>query len=206
MKKVLAFLFICLSCTMMFAQTHWTSTDAPDYEGNYMVIAAVIMIDGVEQFNDNLELAVFVDEENGACRGVKYPPRTLPNGRKYYSTSVFGQTGETYTYKLYDHATEQELPYEVVFTEDYPQLSFVGDGSFGALRTPWEVYFVSGATEPITKDIIGYNAEGGGWYLLSSPVGALQNANLVDNMVTGNFDLYYFDQTGDDEGNEWINY
>ncbi len=206
MKKVLAFLLICLSSTMVFAQeTHWTAVPAPDYDGLYMTVATVILINGEEQFNPDLEIAVF-SEVNGECRGVKYPPRQLPNGRQYYSISVFGGPLDgMYNYKLFDHGTGEEIEATVEFSEDYPQLSYVTLGSYGALRTPWEVNFITSATEPITKDIVGYN-NGGGWYLLSSPVGALENANMVTNMVTGNFDLYYFDQTGDDEGNEWINY
>ena len=209
MKKVLAFLFICLSSTVMFAQAHWTPLVAPEYDGDYMAINASIFINDVEQFDDNLELAVFVDLGNGElgeCRAVRYPARVLPNGVYYYSLTVKGQENELYTFRLYDHGLDQELDYEVVFPADYPQLDYQHGESIGALRNPWHACFVSGATEPITKEIIGYEQENGGWYLISSPVGALDNAEMVENMVEGTYDLYYFNQAGDDDGNEWINY
>ena len=56
-----------------------------------------------------------------------------------------------------------------------------------------------------TLEIQGYedDANEGGYYLIASPV----TVDLTNHeMTTGDFDLYYFDQVGDDEGNEWMNY
>ena len=51
-------------------------------------------------------------------------------------------------------------------------------------------------------DIIGYEAgSDGGYYLIASPV-TVNPAN-VQGMTTGNFDLYYFDES---KASEWINY
>ncbi len=58
----------------------------------------------------------------------------------------------------------------------------------------------------LTIDGVGEeNWEGGkgGYYLIASPV----NVDLTNHdMTTGEFDLYYFDQVGDEDGNEWMNY
>lgn len=43
-----------------------------------------------------------------------------------------------------------------------------------------------------------------GYYLIASPVTV--DPSEVDGMTEGDFDLYYYDQAGDGEGNEWINY
>lgn len=64
-------------------------------------------------------------------------------------------------------------------------------------------------TETYTLDITGYTdvTEGNnnkGYYLIASPVTV--DPSEVDGMTEGDFDLYYFDQAGDGEGNEWINY
>ena len=204
MKKVLVFLLVCLSSTVLFGQTHWTKVNAPDYGGIYMNINTVIVIDGVEQQDANLEFGVFtIDEVTGkyVCRGVKYPPRTLPNGRVYYATGVYGQTGESYIYAVYDHATGDSLCLETVFTEDYPQVSFEPNGMFGALRTPWEAHFIT-VSSGIEKDIAAYEGESDRWYLISSPVGEV-NPEDVTNMLENNYDLYYFDQAADSL--EWIN-
>jgi len=186
----------------MFGQdAHWTKVNAPDYGGIYMNINTVIVIDGVEQQNTSLEFGVF-DVATGECRGVKYPPRTLPNGRVYYATGVFGQAGESYTYAVYDHATGDSLSLAVVFTDAYPQLSFGPNDTYGALRTPWEAHFVT-VSGGIEKDIAAYEGESDRWYLISSPVGEV-NPEDVTNMFSNNYDLYYFDQAAGD-GLEWIN-
>ncbi|MBQ1585281.1 MAG: fibronectin type III domain-containing protein, partial [Muribaculaceae bacterium] len=47
------------------------------------------------------------------------------------------------------------------------------------------------------------NENNSGYYLIASPV----NVDLTNHeMTTGDFDLYYFDQVGDEDGNEWMNY
>ena len=65
--------------------------------------------------------------------------------------------------------------------------------------------FTSPATTGITKDIVGYDNEGGGYYLIASPVGEV-NPDNVDKMKSNTYDLYWFKQDGDDEGKEWMNY
>ena len=55
--------------------------------------------------------------------------------------------------------------------------------------------------KPITKEIIG-----GQWYLISSPVGNV-TPTAVDNMTEDQtYGLFTFDQEGDAEGREWLNY
>jgi hypothetical protein len=56
-----------------------------------------------------------------------------------------------------------------------------------------------------TLTIEGYEDDNnaGGYYLIASPV----TVDLTNHdMTTGDFDLYYFDQVGDEDGNEWMNY
>jgi len=69
------------------------------------------------------------------------------------------------------------------------------------------------ATETHTLTINGYGSSTtGGWYLIASPV-AVNPANVegmtIENPEDPNysdFDLYYFDQTGGQNGKEWKNY
>ena len=203
MKKVLVFLLMCLSSTVMFAQTptpHWTATVAPGNDGNYMTFNAVIQIDGEEQYNTNLELALF-ETVGGVCRGTKFPPRTLPNGRVYYSVSTYGEANEMYTFRVYDHENEMELPLEVVWLDDWPQPVYNTNG-YGALRNPFIANFIT-VSSGIEKDIAAYESVSDRWYLISSPVGEV-NPEDVTNMLSNNYDLYYFDQEAGD-GLEWIN-
>ena len=55
-----------------------------------------------------------------------------------------------------------------------------------------------------TKDITAYT-DNSGYYLIASPVGNVL-ASEVTNLVDGTYDLYLFDQVGDAEGKQWINY
>lgn len=65
--------------------------------------------------------------------------------------------------------------------------------------------------------INGHNGGAGGWYLIASPVTELtpsdDNGFLTDSYgsnipdgASGTYDLYYFDQTGGENGKEWKNY
>ena len=56
-----------------------------------------------------------------------------------------------------------------------------------------------------TLDVAGYGNSDGGYVLIASPVGTVSPEN-VDNMLSNAYDLYRFDQNGDAQGNEWINY
>ena len=61
----------------------------------------------------------------------------------------------------------------------------------------------------LTKDITGYGTGTGNYCLIASPVGTIDVAN-VDNLLENDFDLYYFDQSGEGDDTydflEWINY
>ena len=68
-------------------------------------------------------------------------------------------------------------------------------------------HILLGIKYTFTKEITAYT-EDGGYYLIASPVGEV-NPTEVSNMITDpaeNYDLFYFDQKGDDDGYEWINY
>ena len=61
------------------------------------------------------------------------------------------------------------------------------------------------------KEITGYGTGNGNWYFISSPFSGRTlyhesgTWSRVDNMLTGEYDLYAFDAT-DEDGKEWINY
>ena len=213
MKKILVFLLICLSSITLFAQSaHFEIIKPEGQSGDNMFINAVIVINGEEQANTALELGVF-DAATGECRGTKYPPRQLPNGRIYYAVPVFALTGDLLTYRLYDHDSEMELEYEVEFTEDYPQVAWEANATYGALRSPWNVFFVSSESTVYTRDILGYGEDNFnstlGYYLIASPIGEVSpnNAEQVEGMIfeenPDDYDLYGFKQS---EELEWQNY
>ena len=93
---------------------HWTPVSAP-YEEN-MPLTCVVQINGVEQQGTTLELGAFCD---GECRGSQMAVYFEPEQRYIYQMIVFGEEGDMLTFRLYDHATQQELdlvaPEAIVF-------------------------------------------------------------------------------------------
>ena len=58
------------------------------------------------------------------------------------------------------------------------------------------------APEQYTRTITGYGTGTGNWYLIASPIGDVAPTE-VTNMLSNNYDLFYFD---DAKENEWVNY
>jgi hypothetical protein len=85
-----------LSNGWLFAN-HWTPNDS-EYEDN-MTLTGVIQIDGVEQQSTALEVGVFCGEE---CRGSGYPTYFFPAQRYVIQLLVFGESGDSLTFKLFD--------------------------------------------------------------------------------------------------------
>ena len=56
--------------------------------------------------------------------------------------------------------------------------------------------------EQYTRTITGYGTGTGNWYLIASPIGNVAPTE-VTNMLSNNYDLFYFD---DAKENEWVNY
>ena len=75
----------------------------------------------------------------------------------------------------------------------------------GAGCTDWSEVATFTTLEGYTKDITAYSGDGG-WYLIASPVTANVTPAADNGFLTSNYDLYYFNQDGDSDGNEWINY
>jgi hypothetical protein len=120
---------------------HWTPESA-NYSDN-MALYSVIMIDGIEQRSDMLELGAFC---NGECRGSAIAEEFELTHRYLAMLTVFGETGDLITFKLYDHNTEQEL--EVAPTST---IVFYLDG-YGTPAEPYELNFISSVEISATVD------------------------------------------------------
>ncbi len=135
MKKTLVFILACFFGTTMLAQeTHWkASNEGADLYS--MTMTCEVYFEGIAQTNLNLEIGAFAGD---VCRGVKYPPRTLPNDHVVFQLGCYGAEGETFTFKLYDHSTNLEL--NVVCRQD--GFVYTENGSFGTVRNPFVLDFV----------------------------------------------------------------
>ena len=221
-------------CGSIFAQASVYGTHWPDFIynfGNNSGLTAAFAIDGVVITDQDpgweaYEVAFFVGDE---CRGHKNfltNDNVLEYGDPYPITPgsaiCFNEPGELVTFQMWDHIngilyTECEVtwldePFEIITGPDYMYAWTDEDNGY----MPIILNFASPET-PITgieKTIVGYNDEGieDMWYILSSPIGSI-NAGDVTTKVTnliGNdedpYDFYYFNQVGDNDGKEWMNY
>ena len=115
---------------------HWT---AESYQ-NSMFMIGVVQIDGVEQALATLELGAFC---NGECRGSEFPVEE--DGRWLYFMNIGGNDGDDITFRLYDHALEQELNLYCFNTIPFEIYGLIG------IDDPYEVLFSS--TFTISADV-----------------------------------------------------
>ena len=123
-------------------------------------MTGVVLIDGVEQHTDELEVGVFCGTE---CRGTNMASYFPPTDRYIVMLTIYGNNGDNLTFKLYDHDTEQELelisPSTVTFNTDgygtpiVPyELNFTSTVSITATVTPAGAGTVTGAGEYFPGD------------------------------------------------------
>jgi hypothetical protein len=193
MKKVLftilglfLFAFVGMAQNLHYEPLHNT-------EGN-MDADGFVYIDGVKQSSEQLELGVFVGD---ICRGAALPS-DYGDGLEYFFI-ISGESGDVFTFKLYDHSIGQELDLECTCSGTFSDGSHLGSWPDDL----FEFTFVTPTPQPTTYElpITGYTGTADRYYLISSPIGEVRPAE-VEGMTTGAFDLYYFDQA---QQLEWIN-
>ena len=227
MKRLLLTLIMSLAfCGSIFADDDlWNPNGHESYwEFNYhdyqmqKPFVAAIQIDGQIVTADfpncfDLEVAAFVgDDECRANQEYLYngyveeygDPFPILDGFALY----FTEQGDQIYFKMYDHLNNVLYENCTITLLGEEIAVYTGEEHMEGWwdpENPIMLCFTSPETESITKTIIGYDEEGGGWNLISSPVGQVPVAD-VNNMTINDFDLYSFDQIGDEEGNEWMNY
>lgn len=143
------------------ADNHYWHTDYTLYSNN-LSIRVMIFIDGVEQRNENIEIAAFCGDE---LRGNERTVHVTGNNPTYgevdsylAALTVIGNDGDVITFKLYDHSTETEYemfsnetitfetnavhgnpydPFHLTFTIPHPNNTFTGSGSWNDASN-WE--------------------------------------------------------------------
>lgn len=117
------------------AQTYWQPIDPPGSAGMTATLTAVIVLDGNEQYSDQLEVGVFCGEE---CRGASLASYVAQLDRYYVFLSVFGVEGEEDGFRLYDHVSQMEM--NVSCDQVYV---YHNDSNLGTVFEPYEIVFES---------------------------------------------------------------
>lgn len=82
----------------------------------------------------------------------------------------------------------------------YVAFKFAGVGTSGRM---WYVDNVGVYCKSYPNEVQGYTANTDGWRLIASPLAETILANDVLNMTTGDFDLYRFNQSADNQWENW---
>ena len=142
MKKILTSLTLLFAlCPFVFGQNYDYYFDKPITGNvNNMHITAIIYVDGVEQTDQNIELAAFYNDEVRG-RDYRYEHIDVPGHGNYYARmiAILGNDedyGATMYLKAYNHETNEELTTNYTFT--YRHFAEIG-----SLTIPEKIYFES---------------------------------------------------------------
>ena len=161
MKKLLLIMIFVSALGFSNAQqaNHWTTITGTQYN---LTMSGVISIDDVAQTSTMLEIGAFCGDE---CRGSARAQFFPPTGDYVVSLTVVSnqQSGETITFRLYDHGTQQEFP-----TESVNSITFNANANFGEMGNWYPFAFVEGANEyeitVLANPLAGGTVTGGGTY------------------------------------------
>ncbi len=216
MKRLLLTVIASLAlCGSIFAQSQVTESHWPDFNyhayDNHFTLVAFIQIDGnyvaIDGNWEFLEMAAFVDD---VCRGTQV---MIYDGDDYPIVDdmsiYYDNPDEPLTFGLYDHSTGQSYVSSSIFRMGTPGETLTlltGPDDHVELYFDYDEAIVINFTAAgLTKDITAYDGNGG-WYFIASPVNENITPSAENGFLTEEYDLYYFDQEGDTEGNEWINH
>lgn len=133
MKRISLLLLFMLPSVWSLAN-HW-EPDSNQFPDN-MNLIGVIGINGIEQTTEAFELGAFCDTE---CRGSEMLVYYEGLDRYMVFMTLYGQSGDELTFKIYDHVTQQELEVESQVT-----VQFVPNEILGAVHDPFVVAFTGG--------------------------------------------------------------
>ena len=142
MEKRLLTLILLLVFVHSFAQqtNHWTTIIGTQYN---LTMSGLISIDNVAQTSTFLEIGAFCGTE---CRGSARAQLFPPTGEYVVCLAVVSnqQNGETITFRLYDHANQQEYPSECVNS-----IIFNANDNLGTMGDWYPFTFVSSQTQTV---------------------------------------------------------
>ena len=89
--------------------------------------------------------------------------------------------------------------------DTYGNITTTGNYARGFKRPNIKIGYTAPTVNHFYLDIDGWTSSRNNYYLIASPIGQVA-PTAVDNMLSNTYDLFYFDQDGDDEGYEWMTY
>ncbi len=167
-------LLLLVSYAMSWAN-HWV----PNHNqfSDNMNIIGVLEINGVEQATDVFEVGAFCGDE---CRGSEMLTYYSGVDRHMLFMTLYGQSGDVMSFRLYDHGSQREL--ELTPPET---IQFVSNDILGSIPDPYVISF-SGGIAVITALAVpeaGGTITGGGAYWIGETCTLYATANEGYNFV-----------------------
>lgn len=136
-----------------------------------MTVVATIEINGIEQRNTDLEIGAFHGEE---CRGSEILAYYSGFDRYFLFFTLYGDYGDPFTFRLYDHSSQQELDLECSNS-----LAFSPNAMYGDPNVPYVFSFTGGnCTITATADPLeGGSVEGAGTFVIGESCTLTATAN-----------------------------
>lgn len=161
-------LLFLVSCAMSWAN-HWV----PNHNqfSDNMNIIGVLEINGVEQATDVFEVGAFCGDE---CRGSEMLTYYSGVDRHMLFMTLYGQSGDVMSFRLYDHGSQRELELTPLET-----IQFVSNDILGSIPDPFVISF-SGGIAVITALSVpeaGGTITGGGAYWIGETCTLYATAN-----------------------------
>ena len=145
--------------------SHYESLRAISFE-DYTPLRAKLYVDGVLQTNNRYEIGVYCGQQVRGC--------ALPNDNRdatVYNIAMFGQAGDQFTFRLYDHENGMEAALATCS-------SFVTSNDAGySLLTPMNLEFFTARTMTFT------NVSGNNWSTLANWNGATSLPTNHDRVI-----------------------
>ena len=123
-------------CSLVIGQNHWTPNTGVGETS--MSLPSLIYLNGNQLENTNFEVGAFYGDEARGSSRIKYYKST----NSYMSLQeIFGVTGQTITFKLYDH--ESGVEYQLCENS----IKHNGSSTEYGMLNPYKIYFIS----PVAK-------------------------------------------------------
>lgn len=127
-------LLLLLASNAISWANHWVPN--PNQFSDNMNIIGVLEINGVEQATDVFEVGVFCGDE---CRGSEMLTYYSGVDRHMLFMTLYGQSGDVMSFRLYDHGSQREL----VLTPP-ETIQFVPNDILGSIPDPYVISFSGG--------------------------------------------------------------
>ena len=188
--------FVMAFATLFAQQTHWTKAEG--FENN-MNMSAVLYVDGMAQHLGQVEIGAFCGDE---CREAILPYEI--DGEQVYLLTISGNADDVITFRLWDHQTDSELPYECITFYSFVANEVVGEYPEWYpihFTIPDAVYGISATVSPEE----GGTVTGGGTYYQDATAVLVATANegyafvnwTENDEVVSTEATYSFTVTGD---------